>query len=147
MGTPGGREEDRIALKANKSKDTGISELQYRIGNIRDEDSGEVVLPPAFFVLKDCLRRGVQTGLRDKKKPWDWETEIGAFTMRENEDGKPEKDEPDPTCANHAMDAGRYAAMLVHRKDLSEDRAPTPWSDRSGTMGELVGHDELEDWE
>lgn len=89
-----------------------------------------------MFILRDSLRCGRDPELREQRQPTSTAQEIGSFTFLEHDDGKPDKETPDPSCADHGCDASQYAAVFYHWMD--HDRNPK--KTEVGTAGWRFGH-------
>lgn len=151
LGTPGGRDSARLAVKANKSLQTGISEVMDKLNPksahvlmgkdgkplLRDGEPVEEC-GPKLFMLANCLRHGADPVLLSKGKPTSTEQEIGSYVWNEPDETKPNRDIPSPLCADHGMDAMRYAVMYVWDKDMS---TPEPqWQPEPGSYADVLGH-------
>lgn len=94
-----------------------------------------------MFFCEGSLREGRDPLMRENGQPCCTEEELPGIVWMKNEDGKPQKEKPDPSCADHGENAARYAAMAVWKRDLS-DPEPEPCY-QVGTFGHLLGHTEF----
>lgn len=134
MGYARGRDGSRIARKARNSIMTGIDMVQWGLSS---DDHG-----PRIFIVRDSLL-GRDTSRVDARKPTCLEEEIGAYVWAKSADNRPTKERPDPTCADHAMDCLRYAAMFMWNRDMSVSPAPPSYANWS--FGDVLKHDEVYD--
>ena len=133
LGTPGGREEARIAVKANNAVLSGISHVQALLAPLPDGTRG-----PKIYLLENALRHGREKDLDAMGKPCClWEEALAAFWVQ-NEEGKPIREKPDPTCALHALDGMRYGQMWIWRKDLT--MPPEMIELPEGSIGAVLNH-------
>ncbi len=129
LGTPGGREQARIARSALKGPDSVPSGIQHVQEGLQ---VGEGV--PKIRFLSDLACYGTDRGLKADYLPTGTLQEFGQYIWLTDSDGH-HKDKPDPKCADHGMDCMRYVMRWVWRRDLT----PTPVapSKRKGTMAWL----------
>ena len=132
MGDARGRDGSRIARKAKNAIRTGIDMVRW---GLSVSDHG-----PRIFVVRGSLQ-GRDTTRVEAKKPCCMEEEIGAYVWTKSKDGRPVKERPDPTCADHSMDTLRYGAMFMWNRDLTPPKVPKVYS--VGTFGALLGHKEV----
>lgn len=88
---------------------------------------------PGMLFVAGAFPFGADPDLVADRNPACTEDEIPGYIWRKTPDGRPIKDETEPTCPDHGCDATRYGAAFVHRKDLSHERQPPDWS--PGTYG------------
>lgn len=94
---------------------------------------------PRIFWLHGNIKGGVDKDLLRRKQPLCTVQEIGGYVYPMKEDGKKDKEDPDPSCPDHGCDQTRAVALWVHLKDLSpEPEAPT-FHPRS--YGGMYGHE------
>lgn len=135
LGYPGGRNTGGLACGADNDLLPGLDQVRWALST---QNGG-----PRLFFVRDVLMRVDET-LRERALPTCSEEEISDYvhlkseTLKESELAKKEK--PDPECADHGMDAMRYAAMFAWRKDLH--RIPVSRTFVPGSMGSILGHDE-----
>lgn len=127
----------RIALGAENDIKAGIDTVSWALGNQQVLTGQEKTDPPRMFFVKDALRAGVDVELRDAGAPTCTEEEIEAYVYEKVDEGKLNKDRPDPTCADHGCDATRYAAMGVwlHRMPKVPEAPPPP----RGSVSDICG--------
>lgn len=133
LGNARGRDGERIARKASNAILTGIDMTRW---GFSEEDNG-----PRIFLVRNALM-GRDTARVDAKKPCCLEEELPSYVWMQSTDGRPAKERPDPTCADHAVDCLRYAAMFLWRRDLGRPDRVDSFS--AGTWGEILGHSEVE---
>ena len=134
MGEKRGRDGDRIARNANKSIRVGISMMRWALS--RREGGPHMFVVRGYGEAKDRKRVA-------QSKPASFEEEIGSYIWKISEEGKPQREEPDPTCADHSMDTARYAAMYMWGKELSPINNAPAFKD--GSLGSLLRHNQV--WE
>jgi hypothetical protein len=103
-------------------------------------DSGPRKGRPRARFCRDMLSDREES-LAQSAKPTGFLTEVWQYVYRKAEDGKPIKEEPDPGCADHACDVTRYAVRFLNR--LGEQRAPEGPRFQRGSMGDVLGHEEV----
>jgi len=131
-----GRDVGGIVLKSDKTKGRlhGIDTVKW---GLSQADGG-----PRLFFVRDALRFGVDLDLKSKSKPTRLVEEIGDFCWRETEDGKREKDEPDPNAADHATSMTEYACVWKWGKDYSS-RSPKKGFEYL-SYGDVLGHKDVD---
>lgn len=130
------------------------TENEWRSGIDRVRDYMQVADDgkPRLFVLRNALEERDPL-LDEDSKPCGLLEEIPQFIYDRAADGRPIKEKPDPTCADHAADVARYVTMYVdryclgagvgstaERRERSRER-PEPLY-RPGTLGNILGHEE-----
>ena len=123
----------RIARNANKDRDTGIELVKWALS---DRDNG-----PHIFFVRGALRYGKCPERLDQMKPTCFEEEVHDYVWEKSDEGKRDKERPDPLAEDHACDATRYAAMFRWKKDLENVEDRPKWE--PGTLGHLFKHDVL----
>jgi len=133
LGTPGGREEERIVTPSDKSKGVlhGLNQVRWALTSDR---GGR----PRMFVVRDNVRCGRDEALARRAQPTCSVEEVGGYVFKKRQDGRPDKEEPDPACPDHGMDAWRYAAVWKWRKDLTPQAKAKEYA--HGTWGDVLGH-------
>lgn len=132
MGEQLGRDGERIARKANNALLTGIDSVRY---GLSQRDGG-----PRIHVARGALR-GKDPARVARMKPACLQEEIGSYIWAVSQDGKPNREVPDPTCADHAMDCMRYASMFLFGQDLSPH--PHEKEFASTTWGSELAHEDV----
>jgi phage terminase large subunit len=132
-----GRDMPRIALGAENDVRAGIDTVAWALGNQQVLTNEAVQDPPRMFFVKDALRFGIDQELLDSGSPTCTEEEIESYAYEKVEEGKVNKDRPDPTCADHGCDATRYLAMGVwlHRMPELPAAPPPP----RGSVADICG--------
>jgi len=125
LGFRGGRTVVRIARKADNSLLTGLDMVDWALRERR------------MFFVRDSLVEGRDSSLAHRLQPCCTEEEIPSYTWLKHAEGKPMKERPDPSCADHGCDATRYAAMFLWGRDHNEEQ---PIFFDPGTFGEVLGH-------
>lgn len=96
----------------------------------------ELLKKEGIYFLRDSLRCGRDPDLLEDRQPTSTVQEMTSFTFLEHDDGKPDKETPDPKCADHGCDMTQYAAVFYHWMD--HDRNPKKSS--VGTAGWRLRH-------
>jgi hypothetical protein len=88
------------------------------------------------FIVRDSLLHGRDEGLAKKGRPTCTEQEVLSWVYQKNEEGKPNKEKPEPTCDDHGMDAWRYDEIgnFLHGKGHKPRAEEGP---KPGTYGEM----------
>lgn len=120
-----GRPMPMLAIKANNRVEAGVELVRDKLNSRqilalpgatctfgRDEDRAREGLPVSFF------------------------EEVGEWMYETHEDGRPNRDRPDPAGQDHACDATRYAAMYCWRRDPAVD--PTKPKHKPGTVAHVM---------
>lgn len=126
-------EWDKRRFTKNGEK-AGIDTVRARM---KDQGDGR----PGIFWLDGNVRGGVDPDLKARKKPLCTVQEIGGYVYPTRQDGKKDKEDPDPNCPDHGCDQTRAVAYWAWLKDLSPEEQPTTYHPRS--YGALLGHDEV----
>jgi phage terminase large subunit len=103
-----GRPMGRIARKANKSFQTGVDQVRWALGS------------RMLYLVKDAFPYGIDMDLREAGKPWCTEEEIEGYVWAKNVDGQAMKERAAAGCADHGLDAMRYAAMYAWERDSGQ---------------------------
>jgi len=138
LGTFRGREVPSLAQKQSRKHSSRTSGWQAGIDQIRFGLKSPEDGVPRLFVLSDALKEGADPELRESGRPTSFAQEMDLYRYMPNEDGKPRKEQEDPRCDAHGIDAARYAWTWGWRKDLSpkeQNQAYAP-----GTFGAVLGH-------
>lgn len=132
LGERRGRHGHRIARPAKKDILTGIDMVRWALSK---RDGG-----PRLFVLAGC-----NDNLDQKRvaamKPASLLQEIGSYVWKKAEPDQAHPEKPDPTCADHAMDCMRYAAMFLWGHDLTPVIKPRPYAPNEA--GYILKYDEV----
>ena len=139
-----GRDVRKIAVKADNKVQPGLDMVRWgfsppsmpELNKDRPRDG------PQLFIVRDSLRHGRDEDLASELKPTCLTQELPSYVFVKNEDGKAVTDNtPDPTCADHGIDAMRYAMMYAWKKDrVARKHAPMF---NEGTYGHLLGHEAI----
>ena len=125
-----------IVRKCSKERDqgekTGIDQVRVRLKQRADGTRG-------IYFLADALKFGEDLELVDAAQPTRTIQELPAYVYRLKEDGKPYKEEPDPSCVDHGCDALRYAADFAAWRNLTPEKKKRKRGPH--TYGHALGHD------
>ncbi len=135
LGTAMGADGERIARKANNAILTGIDMVTWGL------TCDAVTKQPRIYFLEDRLLYGRDPMRVDARKPASTTEEIPSYTWRIHDDGKPDKEQPNPLCADHGCDALRYAAMFLWNCDLTP--IPPPPEFAVDAYGSILKHEEV----
>lgn len=94
---------------------------------------------PRLFIMRNALRERCPV-CDDANWPVGLQEEIPSYVWREIKEDKPIKDEPNPTCQDHAADTCRYAVMYVDR--FFTPAGPKRKVKVKDTYGYILGHPE-----
>lgn len=115
--------------RQGSAEKAGIEEVRSRLTLRSDGTRG-------VYFLRDANIH-IDRELRADGLPWCTEREIPSYVYPEQADGKPIKDEPDPTNKwDHGCDALRGAAMYARGRDHSREEVVKL---RSGSLGSVLG--------
>lgn len=135
-----GEDSTATARNADKALLTGIKMVEWALSKAPEFDYPEndaegpptqTFTGPRLFFVRDAFPQGLDQKRLDAKRPACTEKEIPNYTWILKEDGQPQPEKPNPTCADHGCDATRYAVMGYWKKDYKEpDKGwePTPLS-------------------
>ena len=126
------REANKIAIKADNDWQAGIDQVR---AYMQDAATGK----PHLFLVEGSSN-GRDPRLVEAAQPCSLEEEIPSLVYAEAREGRPVREIPDPSCADHACDAMRYACMFAWKKDMSRAVAVDKYP--SHTLGAVLGHDE-----
>jgi hypothetical protein len=93
-----------------------------------------------LFLIEGALRERDET-LVEEGVPWCAEMEFPQYVYELDDEGRPEGENTDKDCADHAMDCVRYAQNYIWGRDLSEP--PQPKRFAPGSLGQLLRHEEV----
>ena len=134
LGFPGGRDTARIATKADNDIMAGLDMVRWALRPQRKDR-------PRMYLVKNALRYGRDQRLDDALKPCCTEEEFPGFVWFKQADGKPIKEQPDPSCPDHGLDCVRYAAMFAWERNLDMEEPTSSFA--PGSMGDILNHDEV----
>lgn len=97
---------------------------------------------PSWHIADDTLMHPADPKLVAEHRPTCLKHEVPAWVWRKTEDGRPIKDEEDPTCDAHAIDSAKYVGDEVFERDLSGPKAPQTFG--PGSFGAVLGDDEID---
>ena len=135
LGQPGDRNAPRIARKADNDIMAGLDMVRWALRP--SEDGG----PPKMRFLENSLVAGRDEALSEALAPCCTEEEFPGYVWMKQADGRPVKEMPDPACADHGLDAMRYAAMFAWKKDLSFQTSGPMFE--PGSVGDLLKYEEV----
>ena len=131
-------------VKADNRWESGRDAVAARFVKRADGKAG-------LYVVRGC-NQSVDPALVADGKPTGFLEEIGQYVYKKAQDGRPIKEEPEPTCAQHSMDCTRYGVAHCDRTNLQSTEVPVYYP--PGTIGHAAGHNEifapepmLEEWE
>lgn len=131
LGTPGGRSMQPIAIPANKARETGMDQVRWALSTANGG--------PRLFFKRDALLRVDET-LKARALPKCSEEEISDYVFLKprssatKEAELVKREDADPECADHGMDAMRYAAMWKWRR-----KGPNPPVKNPLPEGSIMG--------
>ena len=96
---------------------------------------------PKMRFLENSLVAGRDQSLSDALAPCCTEEEFPGFVWMKQSDGRAIKEMPDPSCADHGLDATRYAAMFAWKKDLSHQSAGPMFE--PGSIGDVLNYEQV----
>jgi hypothetical protein len=125
--------------KSTKSVMGGLDMVRWALD--RDEEG-----LPRIFLVRDA-HQCHPCPIAEKKNVTCLEQEIQSYVWAAPPQNKPElkPEEPDPSCADHACDAMRYAAMFLWRTDLGP--VPESFTFPKDSLGDVLGVGDLIDYE
>ncbi len=97
---------------------------------------------PSWYIADDTLMHPADPKMVAAHRPTCLRQEVPAWVWRKTEDGRPIKDEEDPTCDAHAIDSAKYVGDEVFERDLSGPKAPQTFG--PGSFGAVLGDDEID---
>ena len=92
---------------------------------------------PRTYLLRNALRYGADPALKERSKTTCLEEELHQYIWRVTKPGQAEKEEVDPNCADHAVDAAVYAHVFAWMKKLGPAKPKGPRY-RPGTLGSTL---------
>ena len=113
MGGRSGRGVPSIAIKADNAWESGIDLIRW---GLRDPLTQEI----HTFFLRDALRHGRDEELARAGRPVCTEQEILSYVYLKTDDGRPNKEQADPVCDEHGIDAWRYNAKLNWKRNYGK---------------------------
>lgn len=102
---------------------------------------------PGLFVIKNTRRYWPDRVLKDTARLTCLEDEVPAYIYKTEKDGRPNKDQTDPACADHACDALRYATSYAYGRDQTRSQRAIMCA--PGTVGARTtwpGDKSFEEW-
>lgn len=134
------RGEGPFLRKAEKAKGKRWGLDQLRWGFSRSEGG------PRTFLLRNALRYGRDENCQRANKPTCLEEELPNLVWRDaTKSGGIERDEPDPSCADHAIDAAVYFHVFAWGRIEATRRRNTIF--KPGTMGYVLGDYKVLGWD
>ena len=134
LGATRGRDTQRLARKADNDIMAGLDMVRWAM-----QPRGKK--PPRLRLVKNALRLGRDQNLTEKMAPCCTEEEFPGYVWLKQADGKAIKEMPDPACPDHGLDALRYAAMFVWKRDHSEFMNEPIYP--NGSLGDILDHEEV----
>jgi phage terminase large subunit len=111
-------------LRGPGQEKVGIDDVRIRMKPRADGTRG-------FYLLRDCHRYYPDPLLKEKRQPLSFEEEIAGWVYSRPKDGQKiaqdKKDEPDPTCPDHACDTARGVLSWGDIKRWIGGRKPEKW--------------------
>jgi phage terminase large subunit len=126
LGAKRGRGMAHIAQPCKKrgGDDKGQRQL-FGLDHVRDALDPTQEGGPRMFFVRNSLLKGRDEGLARRRAPTDTVQEIEAYSFQKHADGKPDREHPDPMCADHGCDNVRYfATWLWPREGPAEPPLP-----------------------
>jgi phage terminase large subunit len=131
LGSPGGRSGARIVRKADNDWMAGRDMVDWCL----QDDEGH----PRMYFVENALRCGRNRDLDEKGQPCSTIEEFPGYVWLKSEDGRPIKEQPDPSVPDHGLDAARYAAMFNWRRH-GKARGATFKTYSPGSIGDVLDH-------
>jgi phage terminase large subunit len=113
----------------------GIDQVRVRMKRRGDGTFG-------LYLLRNATKYK-DVRLEGEGKPWCTEMEIPAYVYPLVEDGKLNRDTPDPGCIDHGCDAMRGACTFSWERDLGKEVEYKAKYD-GGTLGHILDHEKWE---
>lgn len=138
LGSPMGRDAGGLAREADNDRMPGHDQVRWGLSKTNGG--------PRLFFVRDALLR-VDPTLKERSLPKCSEEELVDYVMLKprssatKEARSVKEEDSDPECADHGMDATRYAAMFAWGKTLHKERSPRKF--KPGSMGAILGHNEV----
>ena len=137
------RGADRIVRGVDKSLRRGSRTgfVPTKLDLVRDMMNPDQPGGSRMYWLHDAMREYPCPISTEKMKPTSSTEEIPGYTYRLHEEGKPDKEEPDPACADDGCDATGYAAVYQWMMDpvgAREEPAIKPGSAAARLRHDLV---------
>lgn len=135
LGWPRGRKLPGLVVPADKTRrskgaDRAGLDLVRDLFEVREDGRA------SCYYVAGAFPKGLDPVLQDDGEPACTEDEIGSYIWRRTKDGQPDKEEPDPLCADHGCDATIYMANGVHKRNLARELPKKP-KHRPGTWGDI----------
>lgn len=127
-------EKRRLGKETEKA---GIDVVRRRFRNVVEGNASK----PGIYFLHANRWGPVDPSLREKRRPTCTVEEIPGWVYPVTEEGKPVKDEPDPSCPDHGCDMTRAVGYWAWAKDLKEPEPKRKYEPRE--LGSLLGHEEV----
>jgi len=139
LGTPGGREEARLAVKCEKGAGSVMTRIRH-LQTLLEPRHSSPTNPNGsrIYILKDSLRLGRDKVQDGKGKPCCLAEELPYIPWVENVDERALKEAPDKAFHDHAENALAYLMRWVWKKDLAPKPESTPIM--PGTLAHVLGH-------
>lgn len=136
-----GRKGARIVRGVNKALRRGgrTTFIGTKLDLVRDMIEPSQEGGPRMFWKRDALRYGRCPVSTEGLRPACSEEEILSYVYAPHEDGKPDKETPDPGCAQDGCDATSYAAVYFWLMRPGFTVAPEE-AILPGTAGDRMGH-------
>ncbi len=132
MGSARGRDGERWAVKADNDTRAGRDQLKSLLFDHQ-------TLKPAFYVLEHRdLRGGKDAEMSKAHRPCTFQEEIESQVWRESTQTQMDREDPDPACADHALDAVRYVCMGIWKRNYSQAVKTEPYPE--GSYGDILDH-------
>ncbi len=141
MGVFKGRDVPSLARKPSKKTSSRRSYWQTGCDHIRfglKDPEDEFV---RLYVLAGSLRHGMDENLKEQGRPVCFAQEMDEYLFLKLEDGDVRKEEEDPHCDAHGIDAARYVWSYAWGRDLTP-RSRTPKYE-PGSLGDVLGHSKI----
>lgn len=128
IGGSGGRDADKVCTGAVNEWESGAAQVRWGFEQDR------------LYICRGALQHSPDPLLVSAHRPVCLAEEIPSYVFLRSEDGRPTKEKPDPTCADHACDGLRYAYRWRWKKRADKERGELF---EEGTMGDILDHSEV----
>jgi phage terminase large subunit len=132
LGTKRGRSLASIAQMCSKKQDDGTRQL-FGLDHVRDALDPTTGGGAMLFFVNHALRYGQDETCARRRMPIDTVQEIEVYSFLKHEDGKPDREKPDPACPDHGCDNVRYLSTWLWPRSIN--RTPARPKFDPGTFG------------
>jgi len=135
LGKKRGRRLAHIAQPCKKrgtADEKGQRQL-FGLDHVRDALDPSQPGGPRMFFVRNALLKGRDEAVAKRRMPTDGVQEMEAYSFLKHQDGKPDREHPDPACADHSCDNIRYFATWLWPRGGPKE--PPPPKFPPGTYG------------